>query len=53
LGLFSPDGRYVGILGLDTDAPDLLTDAACDLIGLLAPIIAAAADPIRSISLVA
>ncbi|MFL5909803.1 MAG: LuxR C-terminal-related transcriptional regulator [Gaiellaceae bacterium] len=53
VGLFSPDGRYMGVLGLHTDTPAQLTDAARDLIGLLAPTIAAAVDPMRSIAVVA
>jgi DNA-binding CsgD family transcriptional regulator len=53
VGLFGPDGRYMGVVGLHTDTPARLTDAACDLIGMLAPIIAAAVDPLRSIAVVA
>ncbi|MHA6795728.1 hypothetical protein ACVGVM_19760 [Pseudonocardia bannensis] len=48
VGLFTPDGRHLGILGLHTDTPAHPTDAARDLIGLLSPTIAAALDPTRT-----
>jgi DNA-binding CsgD family transcriptional regulator len=53
VGLFSSDGRYVGVLGLHFDGADQLTDAACNLIGMLAAMIAAAVDPMRSVAVVA
>jgi DNA-binding CsgD family transcriptional regulator len=53
VGLFAPDGRHVGILGLNTDTEAHPTEAARDLIGLLAPLIASAVDPLRSIVAVA
>jgi DNA-binding CsgD family transcriptional regulator len=48
-GLFTPDGRYLGMLGLNTDTAEHPTEAACDLIGALAPTIAQAIDPMRAI----
>ncbi|NMI02325.1 GAF domain-containing protein [Pseudonocardia acidicola] len=48
VGLYTPDDRFLGILGLHTDTPAHPTDAARDLIGLLAPTIAAALDPTRT-----
>jgi DNA-binding CsgD family transcriptional regulator len=53
VGLFSPDSRYLGVLGLHTDTPGDLTDAACVLLGVLAPLIATAVDPMRSMSVLA
>jgi DNA-binding CsgD family transcriptional regulator len=52
-GLFTVDGRHVGVLGLSTDDPDHPTEAARDLIGLLAPVIANAIDPLRTVTEVA
>jgi DNA-binding CsgD family transcriptional regulator len=53
VGLFTSDGRYLGVLCLSTDDPDQPTAAARDLIGVLAPLIANAVDPLRSIMMVA
>jgi DNA-binding CsgD family transcriptional regulator len=53
VGLFTPDGRHVGMLSLNTDSAAHPTDAACALIDQLVPIIAHAIDPMRSIALVA
>jgi hypothetical protein len=50
VGLFTPDGRHLGLLGLNTDTVAHPTTAARDLIGALAPIIAAAVDPIATIA---
>ncbi|WP_214368480.1 hypothetical protein [Pseudonocardia sp. H11422] len=50
VGLFTADDCYLGILGLHTDTPAHPTDAARDLIGLLAPVIAAALDPTRTLA---
>jgi DNA-binding CsgD family transcriptional regulator len=52
-GLFAPDGRQVGLLALNTDDPAHPTTDARDLVGTLTPLIAAAVDPMRSISTVA
>jgi DNA-binding CsgD family transcriptional regulator len=49
VGLFTADGRHLGILGLNTDTAAHPTEAARDLIGRLAPMIAYAVDPLRSI----
>lgn len=46
-GLFAPDGRYLGMLGLNTDTAGHPTEAARDLINVLAPTIAFAIDPMR------
>jgi DNA-binding CsgD family transcriptional regulator len=52
-GLFTPDGRHIGMLTLNTDTAAYPTDAARDLIGMLAPLIAHAVDPMRSVGSVA
>ncbi|MEO3745200.1 helix-turn-helix transcriptional regulator [Plantactinospora sp. B5E13] len=49
VGLFSPDGRHVGMLTMHTDTVDHPTDAVRDFLGLLAPVIAEGVDPLRSI----
>jgi DNA-binding CsgD family transcriptional regulator len=48
VGLFTPDGRHLGLLGLNTDTERHPTAAARDWIGRLAPVIAQAIDPMRS-----
>jgi DNA-binding CsgD family transcriptional regulator len=48
VALVTPDGRRLGILGLNTDSPEHPTDEARDFIGLLAPMVAHAVDPMRS-----
>jgi DNA-binding CsgD family transcriptional regulator len=50
VGLFAPDDRFLGFLGLSTDTAAHPTDAARDLIGTLAPMIAHAVDPLRTIT---
>jgi DNA-binding CsgD family transcriptional regulator len=50
VGLFTTDGRHLGLLGLNTDHPGHPTEAARDLVGMLAPVIAEAVDPLRSIT---
>ena len=52
VGLFTGGGRYLGLLGLNTETERHPTEAARDLIGRLAPVIAAAVDPMRSIAVV-
>jgi DNA-binding CsgD family transcriptional regulator len=52
-GLFAPDGRQVGLLTLNTDDPAHPSADARDLVGTLTSMIAAAVDPMRSISTVA
>jgi DNA-binding CsgD family transcriptional regulator len=49
-GLFTPDGRYLGMLALNTDTMTQPTTAARDLISRLTPMIADAIDPMRSLS---
>jgi DNA-binding CsgD family transcriptional regulator len=49
-GLFTADGRYVGMLGLNTDTTTYPTRAARDLVDELASTIAHAIDPMRAIS---
>jgi DNA-binding CsgD family transcriptional regulator len=53
VGLFTSDGRHLGLLGMNTDTAAHPTEASRDLIGVLAPVIANAIDPMRSITTVA
>jgi DNA-binding CsgD family transcriptional regulator len=48
VGLFTADGRNVGLFGLSTECSGQPTEAARDLIGMLAPVIGNAVDPLRS-----
>jgi DNA-binding CsgD family transcriptional regulator len=50
MGLCTQDGRHIGFLGLNTDSVEHPSLAARDLIGVLAPVIAQAVDPLRSIA---
>jgi DNA-binding CsgD family transcriptional regulator len=50
VGLFTPDNRYVGLLGVVTERATPAGQEALNLIGLLAPQIAAAVDPLRSLA---
>jgi DNA-binding CsgD family transcriptional regulator len=50
VGLFTPDGRHLGVLGFNTDTPAHPTAAARDFIGRLAPTIANAIDPMRTVA---
>jgi DNA-binding CsgD family transcriptional regulator len=50
VGLGAPGGRHIGILALNTDTEVHPTVAARDLIGVLAPMITQAVDPLRSIA---
>lgn len=52
-GLFTSDGRYLGVLGVSTEAPNRVTDAARELVGLLTTPIAAGVDPGRSLAAIA
>ncbi|MGY1632957.1 LuxR C-terminal-related transcriptional regulator [Geodermatophilus sp. SYSU D01186] len=52
-GLFTAEGDYLGVLGLITEAPGRITDAARDLVGLLATPIATGVDPWRSLAAIA
>ena len=49
-GLFTPEGRFLGLLNLHTQQPDQVSDAARDALGLLATPIATAVDPLRVMS---
>jgi DNA-binding CsgD family transcriptional regulator len=51
VALVTSDGRYLGELCLSTDDPDQPTVAARDLIGVLAPVIANAVDPLRWVTM--
>jgi DNA-binding CsgD family transcriptional regulator len=53
VGLFTSDGRHLGLLGMNTDTAAHPTEASRDLIGMLAPLIANTIDPMRSITRVA
>ncbi|MEU8612406.1 LuxR C-terminal-related transcriptional regulator [Actinoplanes sp. NPDC048791] len=53
VGLVTHDGRPIGFLGLNTDTPAHLSPAACNLMRLLAPTIAHAVDPLRSLTVLA
>jgi len=51
--LFSPDGPYMGILALHCEAAGRLTETHAELLGVLAPMVGAAVDPMRGLSVVA
>lgn len=53
VGLFTQDHRHLGVLLLNTDDREQPSDGPRDLIGALAPRIAAAVDPIQSVSVLA
>jgi DNA-binding CsgD family transcriptional regulator len=53
VGLVTRGGRRVGLLGLNTDSPAYPSPAACNLVQLLAPTIAHAVDPLRSLTVLA
>jgi hypothetical protein len=48
--LYTTDGRYLGVLGVNTDSVEHPSDEARDLIGLLVPTLAYALDPMRSVA---
>jgi DNA-binding CsgD family transcriptional regulator len=50
VGLFARDGRHLGVLGLNTDSERYPDEGVRDLIGALAPVIADAVDPLRSLA---
>jgi DNA-binding CsgD family transcriptional regulator len=52
-GLFHPDGRQLGLLTMHTAGRDEPTDATCRFLGLLAPAITNAVDPMRAVATVA
>jgi DNA-binding CsgD family transcriptional regulator len=51
--LYTPEGQYLGLLGLTTEAAGQITDAAQDLVRLLATPIAVGVDPWRSLAAIA
>jgi DNA-binding CsgD family transcriptional regulator len=53
VGLFTPDGRYLGLLGAVTERQTPPAPEAMNLIRLLAPQIAGAVDPLRSLTSIA
>jgi DNA-binding CsgD family transcriptional regulator len=53
VGLFTSDGRYLGVLGLHSVSAVPVTDAVRDLVGMLAPLLAHAVDPMREAGAVA
>ncbi|NMI02326.1 helix-turn-helix transcriptional regulator, partial [Pseudonocardia acidicola] len=53
IGLHAPGGTYLGVLALHTDTPAYATDAARELAGRLAPLIAYAVDPMREVTALA
>lgn len=52
-GLFTAEGQYLGVLGLTTEAAGQITDAARELVRLLATPIATGVDPWRSLATLA
>ncbi|MBW6434258.1 LuxR C-terminal-related transcriptional regulator [Actinoplanes hulinensis] len=53
LPLVTTDGRYLGLLGAHAGSPDPLCDDLCDLLATLAPLIAHAVDPLRTLTALA
>lgn len=51
--LITSDGRYLGQLAMITESATPVGDATCDLLAVLAPFIAHAVDPMRSVSALA
>jgi DNA-binding CsgD family transcriptional regulator len=52
-GLFTPQGQYLGVLALHTEVADQVSDAARDLLEVVAAHIAYAVDPLRSLATIA
>lgn len=52
-GLFTADGRYLGVVTVHTEAADQVSEATRDLLGILAVPIAAAVDPLRLLARIA
>jgi DNA-binding CsgD family transcriptional regulator len=52
-GLFTVDGRYLGLLGVHTERRRPPSEAVRNLLAVLAPLIAYAVDPMRSLAAVA
>jgi DNA-binding CsgD family transcriptional regulator len=53
VGLFTADGRFLGVLGMHTESAVPPSDAVRDVLATLAPLIAHAVDPLRPIRAVA
>jgi DNA-binding CsgD family transcriptional regulator len=53
VGLFASEGQYLGMLALHIQAADQVSEAARDLVGLLAAPIASGVDPLRSLATIA
>src|SRR3954452_24715838 len=53
VGLFTPDGRYMGLLGVVTERATPAAPEAINLVRLLATQISVALDPLRSLSTIA
>jgi len=53
VGLFTPDGRYLGLLGVVTERATPAAPEAISLVRLLATQISVALDPLRSLSTIA
>jgi DNA-binding CsgD family transcriptional regulator len=53
VGLFASEGQYLGMLAVHIEAADQVSEAARDLVGLLAAPIASAVDPLRSLATIA
>jgi hypothetical protein len=51
--LHTADGRYLGVLGMHTNTSTPASEAVCDRLAALAPLIAHAVDPMRSIAALA
>ncbi|MCU1669562.1 MAG: DNA-binding transcriptional regulator, CsgD family [Blastococcus sp.] len=53
VGLFTPDGRYLGVLGMHTASEPPVNEANLGLIELIAPQVAVAVDPLCSLATIA
>src|SRR3954452_7880142 len=53
VGLFTPEGDYLGLLTMHSQTGDQFSDAVRDAVRLLAPPIASAVDPLRSVATIA
>jgi DNA-binding CsgD family transcriptional regulator len=53
VGLFTPEGHYLGLLAVHIEAADQVSEAARDALGVLASSIASAVDPLRSLATLA
>jgi DNA-binding CsgD family transcriptional regulator len=53
VSLYTPDGRQVGLLGMNTESAAHPTDCARDVVGALQPLIAHALDPMRTVAVTA